>query len=182
MFTDLVPSTALLCLDVYLLACPLTCLTVQLLFFYWWLRSAWNLYWYYFSKLYCFLYSYRSLVSVAFSRIRTELLYWYRFLVFVLIPISVLFSCIVIYDSDIYCAYYLTYYYLTPDSCMLSPNTCLLSLITCHMIYYYLTCDYHISGILSYYPVLYMHWPVFLVLMYSCSSWTCYAPAIPVIW
>ena len=64
-------------------------------------------------------------------------------------PVSVLFSSIVIYDSDIYYAYYLACYYLTPDSCMLSPDICLIPLITCHMIYHHLTCDYHISGILS---------------------------------
>jgi len=63
-------------------------------------------------------------------------------------PVSVLFSCIVIYDSDIYCAYYLTCYYLTPDSCLLSPDTCLISFITCHLILNHLSCDYRISGIM----------------------------------
>jgi len=94
-----------------------------------------------------FLYPYRSPVSVPFSCIHTDLLYWYYF------P-----------DSDIYYAYY-----LTRDSCMLSPGTCLISLITCHLIHYCLPCDYHISGILYCYPVLYTV-TLFLVFMYSCNS------------
>ena len=139
-----------------------------------------------FSKIVMFFgYLYRSLISVLFFGICTDLLYRYYFPVFVsifcistifsiflLIPISVPFSCIMIYDTDIHSAYYWTYYYLpvitwhlyiehltchylTPDSCLLLPDTCLISLITCHLIYYHLTCDYHISGILSCYHVLY---------------------------
>jgi len=116
MFTYLVPSTALLRLDVCLLACPLTCLTVQLLFFYWWLRSVWNLYWYYFSKLYCFPvflpisyissifpYSYWSPVPVPFSCIHTDLLYQYCF--------HVLWYTIVI--STVLITWYIIIWYLT---------------------------------------------------------------------
>jgi len=73
--------------------------------------------------------------TVLFFCICTDPLYQYRCPVFVLIfcigtgllcsywsPVSVLFYCILIYDSDICCAYYLTCYYLTLDSCMLSPD------------------------------------------------------------
>jgi len=114
------------------------------------------MYLYYFSKLYCFscicantLYRYRFPVFISILYIGTN------FLVSIMIFLAVLFSCIVIYVSDIYYAYYLICYHLTPNFCMLSPNICLISLITCHLIHYYLPCDYHISGILSSYPVLY---------------------------
>jgi len=78
-----------------------------------------------------FLYSYWSSVSVPFSHMRTDPLHRYYFLY-----------------SDIYCAYYLPWYYLTPYSYMLSPNTYLISLITDHLTPYCLPCDYHISGIM----------------------------------
>jgi len=140
------------------LECSLACLLlaymiIKLLFFSWWLWRVWNLYLYYFSKLYCFsifipipcistifLYSYPSsyryyfLVFVLIPYISTVIMYSYQSPTSVPFscishrsPIFVLFSCIVIYDSNIYCAFYLTCYYLTPDSCMLSPDTCLLS-------------------------------------------------------
>ena len=92
--------------------------------------------------------------TVLFSCTSTDLLYRYCLLVFILIPyisiiflysyrfsVLVLFSDIEIYDIDIYYTYYLTCYYLTPDSCLLSLDTCLLSpdtylisLITYHLI------------------------------------------------
>ena len=99
---------------------------------------------YYFPNCIIFLYSYWSPISVSFSCIRTDPLYRFCF------P-----------DSDIYYAYLLdvlppacdhvtpVWYHLTPDSCMLSPDTCFISLITCYLIYYHLTCDYHILWILS---------------------------------
>jgi len=97
-----------------------------------------------FQKMYyLFLYSYRS-VSVLFFCVRTDLLYWYHFPVFV--PILCI-GTVFLY-SNIYCAYNFTCYYLPPDSCMLSPDTCLISLITCHLIHYHLSCDYHILRIL----------------------------------
>jgi len=52
-------------------------------------------------------------VFVPISCVGTLFMYSHRSLV------SVLFSCIKICDSDIYCAYYSTCHYLTPDSCML---------------------------------------------------------------
>ena len=137
------------------------------------LWRVWNSYLYYFSKIYMFY------CIVPISYIGTVFLYLYRSLVLIL------FSCNEIYNSDIYCTYYSIYHYLIPDSCMLSPDTCLISLITCHLIHDCLTCDYHISRILSSYPLVYIQWPVFLILMYSSysgNSWTCPAPAIPIIW
>jgi len=58
---------------------------------------------------------YRFPVFTPISCIGTIFLYSYWS------PISVLFSCIVIYGNDIYCTYYLTCYYMTPDSYMQSP-------------------------------------------------------------
>ena len=126
--------------------------------------------------------------AVLFSCICTDNLYRYHFPIFVMISyigtiflysywshVSVLLSFIVIYDSDIYCVYYLTCYYLAPDSCMLSPITCFISLITC-LIYYCLPCDYHISGILFWYPILYTVTYIFstyVLLTLSCSCYSC---------
>ena len=74
-----------------------------------------------FQKLYIFLYSYGSPVSVPFFYIRINLLYQYPFLYSYQSLVSVLFSCIEIYDSDIYCDY---------DSCMLLLDTRLLIVVT----------------------------------------------------
>jgi len=99
------------------------------------------------------LYRHRFPVFISISYIGIIFLYLYRS------PVSVLFSCIIIYDSDVYCAYYLTCYYLTPDTCLLLLNTCMLSpdlllsdtclilldvllLDICHA--WYLTYNYHI--------------------------------------
>jgi len=111
--------------------------------------------------------------TVLFSYIRTDLLYRYCF--FVLRYMIVLSTMPLLDTWPDPCM-------LSPDSCMLSSDICLISLITCYLIHYCLLSDYHISGILSCYPVLYIQWPVFLVLMYSCNFWTCHAPTIPVIW
>ena len=99
-----------------------------------------------------FLHSYQSHVSILFFCVRADLLYRYRFSV--CLPISCI-GTVFLY-RDIFCAYYLPCYYLTLDSCMLLTDTCLISLITCHLIHYCLPCDYHISRILSCYPVFYI--------------------------
>jgi len=135
--------------------------------------------------------------TILFFYIRADLLYRYYFSVFIPIlyigtvflysywfPILVRFSCIVIDDSDIYCAYDLTCHHLRPDSCMLSHDTYLISFNTNHLIYYHLTCNYYISRILSCYYVLYTMICISCtyVLLLPLNSWTCPAPAIPVIW
>jgi len=97
---------------------------------------------------------------------------------FVFLPILCIdtVSYIIIYDSDIHSAYYLTCYYLTPDSCMLtpdscllSPDTCLISLITCHLTHYCLPCDYHISEIL---PAILYYICNDLYFLYLCTPVT----------
>ena len=57
-------------------------------------------------------------VLISISSIGTTFLHLYRS------PVSVPFFRIMIYDSDIYYAYYLSCYRLTPDSCMLLFVTC----------------------------------------------------------
>jgi len=115
--------------------------------------------------------------NCTFSYIQTDLLYRYRFSVFVLIPcIGTVFLIVI---STVFITWHTTTcHYLIPDSCVLSPDTCLISLITCHLIYSCLPC---IIIFQESYPAImyYIQWLVFLVLMYA---WTRHALVIPVIW
>ena len=98
------------------LACtPLVYIIIQLLFLSWWLCRVWNL------CLNCLPKSYHFSVFVTISCISTIFLYSYRS------PVSVLFYCVVIYDSDIRCAITCQLtpacYHLTPVWYHLSPTT-----------------------------------------------------------
>jgi len=161
------------------LTCQLVYLLIQLLFFLDGCEEFETCNYSSFQNGIIFLYSYRTPVSVLFSYIHTDLLYWYRFSVCVLIS-WVLLSCIVI--SFIFTTWHAITCHLTPACCHLT-----LLVITWHMFYIthqlppdmlLLDRDYHIYG--NHAPVIlyYIQWSKFIVLMFSCNSWTCLAPVI----
>jgi len=110
-----------------------------------------------FKRLYVFLYSYWSLVSVLILCILIDPLYWYYF--------PVLWSTIVV--STMLITWHAITWHLTPACYHLTPIWCYLSPATWNIT----TCLVIIICQESYLAIMYYkQWPIFLVLMYFCYS------------
>jgi len=166
LFAYLVFSTALLRLDVRLLASPLACLRIQLLLFYWWLWRVWNLYLYYFQNCIVFLYAYRSPVSVPSFCIRTDLMYQYYFLVFIPIPcIGTFFLyCDTIVIFTVLIIWHVITWSLTPACYHMTPVWYHLSPVTRYITTWLMIIIFQKS---CHAILYYIQWLVSLVLMYS---------------